>query len=102
MSIAPKFKEKGSSRNEIILHKVFKNNWVWENFREDYTTVALFAGIKVTILVTILIVSLSDPKLWNAFFHYLMNIFNWMLVQWTSKLCPFYISKKYLLGTGTL
>ena len=27
------------------------------------------------------------------FFHYLMNIFNWMLVQWTSKLCPFHISK---------
>ena len=22
-----------------------------------------------------------------------MNIFNWMLVQWTSKLCPFHISK---------
>ena len=23
-----------------------------------------------------------------------MNMFNWMLVQWTSKLCPFHISKK--------
>ena len=28
--------------------------WVWENFREDYTTLALFAGIKT---FTILIVS---------------------------------------------
>ena len=27
------------------------------------------------------------------FFHYLMNILNWMLVQWTSKMCPFYIAK---------
>ena len=34
-----------------------RNNWVWEKFREDYTTLALFAGIKSTILVTILIVS---------------------------------------------
>ena len=23
-------------------------------------------------------------------------------MQWTSKLCPFHISKKYLLGTDTL
>ena len=40
-----------------ILHQVLKTNWVWENFREDYTTLALFAGIKGTVLVTILIVS---------------------------------------------
>ena len=48
-SIAPTFKEKGSSSNEIMLHKVLKNNWVWENLREDYTTPALFAGIMGTI-----------------------------------------------------
>ena len=35
---------------------------------------------------------LSDPLLWKILFHYLMNIFIWMLVQWTSKLCPFHIS----------
>ena len=26
-----------------------KNNWVWKNFREDYTTPALFGGIMVSI-----------------------------------------------------
>ena len=26
-----------------------KHNWVWENFIEDYTTLALFAGIMGTI-----------------------------------------------------
>ena len=32
-----------------------------------------------------------------------MNFSHWMLVQWTSKLCPFHISKKNILGgTGTL
>ena len=29
----------------------FTNNWVWENFREDFTTPALFAGFKGTILI---------------------------------------------------
>ena len=31
-----------------------------------------------------------------------MNIFHRMLVQWTSKLCPFHISTNIFLGTGTL
>ena len=44
-AIAPTFIEKGSASNEIILHKVKKNKWVWEKFREDYSTPALFQGI---------------------------------------------------------
>ena len=64
--------KKVSSSNEIILHKV-KKNWVWENFREDYTTLALFAGIKGTIWVTILIVS---QTLKFEMYYYLMHIFS--------------------------
>ena len=49
--------------------KKMLKNWVWivvwENFREDYTTLALFAGIKGTILVTILIVSSQNRDIWN-------------------------------------
>ena len=48
--IGPTFKERGSLSNKIMLHKILKYNWVWENFREDYTTPALFApGIMGTI-----------------------------------------------------
>ena len=32
-------------------------------------------------------------KLYEALFHYSVNLFLWMLVQWTSKMCPFHISK---------
>ena len=70
----------------------FKNNWVWENFREDYITPALFAGFTGTILI----VCSQTLNFEMFFFHYLMDIFHWMLVQWTSKLCPFHISKLFL------
>ena len=85
-----------------MLHKVLKNNWVWENFREDYTTPALFGVDYGHYLGTNLIVSLSDPKLWNAFFSLRHEYFNWMLVQWTSEMCPLSHIKTYFLGTGTL
>ena len=85
---------KGSSSNEIILHKFQKNKWVWEDFREDYCTPALFARDYRDYLDSLL----SDPLLWNGLFHYLMNPLLWMLVQWTSKLCPFHISMNIFLG----
>ena len=31
---------------------------------------------------------------YQVLFHHLMNLVLWMLVQWTSKMCPFYIKKK--------
>ena len=30
-----------------------------------------------------------------------MNLLIWMLVQWTSKVCPFHISKNLCLGSDT-
>ena len=35
----------------MLLKVKKKKNWVWENFREDYTTPALFAGIMGTNLI---------------------------------------------------
>ena len=79
---------KDSSSNEIIK---FTNIWV---FREDYCTPALFARDYRELFGYYLDSLLSDPLLWNVLFHYLMNLFLWMLVQWTSKLCSFHIIRK--------
>ena len=92
---------KGSSSNEIILYKVKQNNWVWENFREDYTTLALFAGIKGTILVTILIVSYQTLKfemyyviILDEYFSLNVGAMDFLTVSLS------HIKKK--MGTGTL
>ena len=63
------------------------------NFKEDYSTPALFAWDKRALFGNYFDSLLSDPLLWNVLFHYLMNPFLWMLVQWTYKLWPFLISK---------
>ena len=70
-----------------------KYKWVWENFREDYSTPTstLFVWDKRALFGNYLESLLSNSLLWNVLFHYLTNLFLWMLVQWTSILCPLHI-----------
>ena len=55
----------------------FKNKWVWENFRVEYYTSALFVGDYRELFGYYLDSLLSDHLLWNVLFHYLMSIFLW-------------------------
>ena len=53
--------EKKVLRDEIILHKVSKSWWIWENFREVYSIPALFAWDKRALVGHYLDSFLSDP-----------------------------------------
>ena len=52
-----------------------QQKWVWEIFRKDYSTSALFAWDKRALFGNYFDSLLSDPLLWKVLFHYLMNPF---------------------------
>ena len=72
-----------------MLHKFSKINGSERTLEKTIPHLLCLQGI---IIGNYLDSLLSDPLLWNVLFHYLMNLFLRMLVQWTSKLCPFHIS----------
>ena len=67
------------------------NKWVWENFREDYSTSALFQGNLGNYLVHILIVSSQTLyfKMYSSLFD---EPFSINVGAMDFKLCPFHCS----------
>ena len=51
------------------LHKAFEHKWVWENFRVDYCTPALFARDNMELFGYYFDSRLSDRLLWYVLFH---------------------------------
>ena len=95
---APTFRKHSSLSNEIILHKVSEMNGSERTLEKTTTHLHCLQGITGNYFGNYLDSLLSDPLLWNLLFHYLMNLFFWMLVQCTSKMCPFHILSKIFLG----